>query len=75
MLAGHCCFVTAGSSPVRGRFLSPKRAFGEPWEVSGMATGWPEQVPGLVMMAMGGAGQPTSDLSVRFLMFLGHRTL
>ena len=70
----YICFVTAGSSPVRGRFLSPKRAFGEPWEVSGMATGWPEQVPGLVMIAMGGVGQPTSDLSLRFPMFLGHRT-
>ena len=40
-----------------------------------MATGWPEQVPGLVMMAMGGVGQPTSDLSLRFPVFLGHRTL
>ena len=35
-----------------------------------MATGWPEQVPGLVMMAMGGAGQPTSDLDLRFPMML-----
>ena len=40
-----------------------------------MAMGWPEQVPGLVMMAMGGVGQPTSDLSLRFPMFLSHRTL
>ena len=54
-------------SSVRGQFLGPKKACGEPLEVSGMATGWPEQVPGLVMMAMGGAGQPTSDLSLRFL--------
>ena len=74
-LAGHRCFENAGSSLVRGSFVSPRRAFGEPWEVSGMATGWPEQVPGLVMMAMGRAGQPTSDLSLSFPMFLGHRTL
>ena len=39
-----------------------------------MATGWPEQVPGWVMMAMGGAGQPTSDLSLRFPILWGHRT-
>ena len=51
-----------------GIFLSLKRACGEPLEVSGMATGWPEQ-PGLVMMAMGGAGQPTSDLSYVFHYF------
>ena len=35
-----------------------------------MATGWPEQVPGLVMMAMECAGQPTSDLSLRFHIIL-----
>ena len=67
--------MTAGSSLVRGRFLSPRRAFGEPWEVSEMAPGEPEQVPGWLMMAMGGVGQPTSDLSVRFPMFWGHQTL
>ena len=44
--------------------MSPKRACGEPLEVFGIATGWAEQVTGLVMMAMGGAGQPTSDLSL-----------
>ena len=40
-----------------------------------MATGWPEQVPGLVMMAMGGVGQPTSDLSLRFPMLLAHLSI
>ena len=74
-MAGHCCFVTGGSSFVRGRFLSPRRAFGEPREVSEMAPGEPEQVSGRLMMAMGGVGQATSDLSLRFPMFWGHRTL
>ena len=54
-----------------------------------MAHGGPEQVPGLLMKPMGGAGQPTSDLdlrfpndsgasvnlSLRFRMILGPRTL
>ena len=61
MLAGHCCFVDAGSSLVRGSFVSPRRAFGEPWEVSGMAPGGPERVPGWLMLAMGGVGQPTNE--------------
>ena len=54
--------------------MSSRRAFGEPWEVSGMAPGGPEQVPGWLMMAMGGVGQPTTDLSLRFPLFWGHRT-
>ena len=66
---------TAGSSLVRGSVVGPRQAFGEPWEVSGMSPGGHEQVPGWLMMAMGGVGQPTSDLSLRFPMFLGHRTL
>ena len=40
-----------------------------------MVPGEPEQVPGWFMMAMGGAGQPMSDLPLRFHMFLDHRTL
>ena len=40
-----------------------------------MATGWPEQVPGWLMMAMGGAGQLTSDLDLRFLMILAHLSI
>ena len=34
-----------------------------------MALGGPEQVPGWFMMAVGGVGQPTSDLSLRFPLF------
>ena len=34
-----------------------------------MVPGGPEQVPGWVMMAMGGFGQPTSDLSLRLHSF------
>ena len=34
-----------------------------------MAPGGPERVPGWLMMAMGGVGQPTSDLSLRFPLF------
>ena len=67
-----CCFATAGSSLVRGNFVNPRRAFGEPWEVSGMALGGPEHVPGWLMMPMGGAGQPTSDLDLRFHIILAH---
>ena len=74
-LAGHRCFENAGSSLVRGSFVSHERAFGEPWEVSGMAPGGLERVPGWLMMAMGGVGQATTDLSLRFPMFWGHRTL
>ena len=73
-LAGHRCFENAGSSLVRGSFVSPRRAFGKPWEVSGMAGGR-ERVPGWLRMAMGGVGQPMSDLSISFLMLWGHRTL
>ena len=40
-----------------------------------MAPGEPEQVPGWLMMAMGGVGQATSDLSLRFPMSWGHQTL
>ena len=40
-----------------------------------MDPGGPEQVPGWLMMPMGGFGQPASDLSLRFPMFLGHLTL
>ena len=40
-----------------------------------MAPGGPEQAPGWLMKAMGGVGQPTNDLSLRFPMLLGHRTL
>ena len=75
LLAGHCCFVTASSSLVRGSFLSTRRAFGEPWEVFGMVPGWPEQVPGLFMMPMGSARQPTSDWDLRFPMFLAHMSI
>ena len=64
--------MTAGSLLVRGSFLSSRRAFGKPWEVSGMVPGGPEQVPGWLMMPMGGAGQPMGDLSLRFLMCLAH---
>ena len=35
-----------------------------------MAPGGPKQVPGWFMKAMGGVGQPTNDLSLRFQMFL-----
>ena len=35
-----------------------------------MAPGGPEQVPGWFMMPMGGAGQPMSDLDLRFPMML-----
>ena len=73
-LAGHRCFENAGSSLVQGSFVSPRRAFGEPWEVSGMAPGGLERVSGWLMMAMGGVGQPMSDLSLRFPMFWGHLT-
>ena len=44
-------------------------AFGELWVVPGMAPGEPEQVPGWLMMAMGGVWQPTIDLSLRFAVF------
>ena len=50
-------------------------AFGEPWEIFGMAPGGPEHVPGWFMMLMGGAGLPTNDLDLRFPMILGLRTL
>ena len=40
-----------------------------------MASGGPEQVPGLLMMTMGGAEQPTSHLDVRFPMFLAHASI
>ena len=68
MLAGHCCFVDAGSALVRGSFVSPRMDFGKPWKVFEMALGLPEQVPGWLMMAIGGVGQATSDLSLRFSM-------
>ena len=74
-LAGHRCFENAGSSLVRGSFVNPRRALGEPWEVSGMAPGRLERVPGWLMMAMGGVGQPRTDLDLRFPMFGGHMTL
>ena len=74
-LAGHRCSEIAGSSFVRGRLVSPRQDFREPWEVFGMSPGGHAQVPGWLMMAMGGAGQPTSDLSLRFLDFLYHLVL
>ena len=40
-----------------------------------MTPGGPEQVPGWFMRAMGGVGQPASDLNLRFPMFLDHQTL
>ena len=40
-----------------------------------MVPGWPERVPGWVMMPMGIAGQPTSDLEVRFPMFLARLSI
>ena len=40
-----------------------------------MVPGWPERVPGWVMMPMGVAGQPTSDLDLRFPMFLAHLSI
>ena len=58
--------MTAGSSLVRGSFVGSRKAFGEPWDVSGMASGGPEQVPGWLMRPMGSAGQPTNDLDLRF---------
>ena len=68
-LAGHRCSEIAGSSLVRRRFVSPRQDFREPWEVSGMSPGGHEQVPGWLMMAMGGVGQPASDLSLRVPLF------
>ena len=67
--------MTAGSLLVRGSFLSSRRAFGKPWEVSGMVPGGPEQVPGWLMMPMGGAGQPTSDLDLCFPMNLARLSI
>lgn len=55
--------------------MIPRRAFGERWEVSGMAPGVPEQVPGWFMIPMEGAGQPTSDLDLRFPMMLAHLSI
>ena len=52
--------------------MSPRRAFGEAWEVSGMAPEGLERVPGWLMMAMGGVGQPIDDLSIRFPMCWAH---
>ncbi len=40
-----------------------------------MARGGPEQVPGWFMMQMGGAGQPTSDLDLRFHMIFAHLSI
>ena len=40
-----------------------------------MAPGELEQMLGWSMMAMGGAGQPASDLRLRFPMFWGRQTL
>ena len=40
-----------------------------------MAPGGPEQVPGWFMMPMGSAGQPTSDLDLRFQMMLVHLSI
>ena len=40
-----------------------------------MAPGGPEQVPGWFMMPMGGAGQPTSDLDLRFPLILAHLSI
>ena len=62
-------------SLVQGSFLSTRVAFGEPWEVFGMVPGWPEQVPGLFMMPMESARQPTSDWDLRFLIFLAHLSI
>ena len=45
------------------------------WEASVMVPGGPEQVPGWPMRPMGGAGQPTSDLDIRFPIFVGHMVL
>ena len=40
-----------------------------------MAPGGPEHLPGWFMMLMGGAGQPTNDLDLRFLMILAHLSI
>ena len=58
-----------------GTLFEPQGGLGELWEVSGMAPGGPEQVPGRFMKAVGGVGQPMNDLSLRFHMFLRHRML
>ena len=40
-----------------------------------MVPGGPEQVPGWLMMPMGGAGQPTSDLDLCFPMNLARLSI
>ena len=40
-----------------------------------MVPGGPEQVPGWSMIAMGGAEQHTSDMDLRFPMFLAHLSI
>ena len=51
--------------------MSPRKNFGEPWEVFEMVRGQPAQVPAWLMMAMGGDRQPMNEPQKGLLESLG----